>query len=109
MQSKKDCVSKMIEMCKDLRANGMETRFKRHLFGPIFELKSRVSSGGARVYFFVTETDEYVLVRAECKKEDKASVLLLNDVADVLDAYENGVVGLLNSQRRRNDEQERKT
>lgn len=77
----------------------MDTRFKKHLFGPVFELKSRTANGGARVYFFATNSEEFVLVRAECKKENKASDLLLNDVADVLDAYENGIQGLLNSQK----------
>ena len=86
-QGKQLCVNKMIEMCRDLYENGMETRFKKHLFGPVHELKSRTSLGGARVYFFAGEA-EAVLVRAECKKEDEATVQLLNDVASVLSAYE---------------------
>ena len=86
-QGKQLCVNKMIDMCQDLYKNGMETRFKKHLFGPVYELKSRTALGGARVYFFVGE-NEAILVHAECKKEDRATTQLLNDVANVVMAYE---------------------
>lgn len=105
-KGKQGCVNKMIEMCSDLHLNGLETRFKKHLFGPVYELKSRTPIGGARIYFFVIEEQQCVLVHAECKKEDKADVGLLNDVADIVAAYEKDTPGLLNPQKRRNDEDE---
>jgi hypothetical protein len=95
-QGKQACVDKMIEMCQDLYLNGLETRFKKHLFGPVYELKRRTPIGGARVYFFSTNQDEFVLVHGECKKESKADIGLLNDVADVLEAYERKMPRLLN-------------
>jgi hypothetical protein len=100
-KGKQGCVNKMIEMCKDLHQNGLGTRFKKHLFGPVYELKSRTPLGGARVYFFVTDQNEYVLVHAECKKEKQADIHLLNDTAEVVTAYESETPGLLNPQRRR--------
>jgi hypothetical protein len=100
-KGKQGYVNKMIEMCKDLHEQGLETRFKKHLFGPAYELKSRTPLGGARVYFFVTDQNDYVLVHAECKKENQANMNLLNDVAEVITAYESETPGLLNPQKRR--------
>lgn len=65
-------------MISDLQANGMNSRYKKHLGGPIYELKSRAEEGGARVYFFQISQTEFALCRAECKTEDAASAALLN-------------------------------
>ncbi len=81
----------MIEMTADLYLHGLDSRFVKHLFSAVFELKSRTADGGARVYFIATENQEFVLARAECKQQDTASVELLNDTADILMALEQGV------------------
>jgi phage-related protein len=78
----------MINMMDDLRQNGRESRYVKHLGGPLFELKTRTSDGGARVYFFRLNEDCFVLVRAEVKKENEASEPLLSDVLDVIEAVQ---------------------
>lgn len=79
-------VSRMIAMMNDLRSNGRESRYVKHLMGPLFELKTRTPDGGARVYFFRLNEDSFVLVRAEVKKENEATEGLLSDVLDVIEA-----------------------
>ncbi len=87
-QGKIKCLNKMIEMTSDLYLYGLDSRYVKHLFSSVFELKSRTVDGGARVYFIATENQEFVLTRAECKKQDTASIDLLNDTADILVALE---------------------
>ncbi len=89
-QGKKTCLRAVVEMCSDLHRNGMDCQHIKHLGGPLYELKKRASDGGARVYFFRLE-ESFVLVRAECKKEDRASEKLLSDVLDVIEALESGL------------------
>jgi len=89
--SKHSCLKKAIEMISDLQANGMNCRYKKHLGGPIYELKSRAEEGGARVYFFQISHTEFALCRAECKTEDAASAALLNWTPEVIQAARNGI------------------
>lgn len=85
-EGKNRSVSRIIAMMDDLRANGRESRYVKHLMGPLFELKTRTPDGGARVYFFRLNKDSFVLVRAEVKKENEATETLLSDVLDVINA-----------------------
>lgn len=80
------CVGAMIRMVADLRENGQASRCIKHLGGGLYELKTRTPVGGARVYFFVLGGTAY-LCRAECKREDRASAALLDEVAAMLEAY----------------------
>jgi phage-related protein len=85
---KQECVNAMIGMCADLHQHGEASRYiKKFSEIAIWELKKRMHMGGARVYFFWTTKGEVVLVHAECKKENKANVRLLNEVAEVILAY----------------------
>lgn len=79
----------MIEMIKDLRLNGMETRYKKHLTGQIFELKDRTNEGAARVYFFQLN-NSFVLTRAEVKNQNQANQNLLDYTAEVIWHLEQG-------------------
>lgn len=81
------CLRAVIEMCGDLHQNGMASRFVKALGGPLYELKKRASDGGARVYF-LREESGFILVHAECKKENQASQALLLDALAVLEARE---------------------
>ena len=83
-------VSRMITMINDLRAHGRESRYVKHLGGPLFELKTRTREGGVRVYFFRLNEDSFVLVRAEVKKENEATEALLSDILDVIEAVKQG-------------------
>ncbi len=89
-QGKRTCLRAAIEMCADLHQNGMESRYIKHLAGPLYELKKRASDGGARVYFFRHDA-EFILVHAECKNENKADVVFLGDALDILEALEGDV------------------
>ncbi|WP_412030512.1 type II toxin-antitoxin system RelE/ParE family toxin [Deinococcus yunweiensis] len=81
------CLRAAVEMCADLHANGMASRYVKPLGGPLYELKKRASDGGARVYFFRYGQD-FVLVHAECKHQDHADQALLLDVLDIIEALE---------------------
>lgn len=85
-QGKNISVSRIIAMMDDLREHGRDSRYVKHLGGPLYELKTRTPEGGARVYFFRLNEDSYVLIRAEVKKENKATETLLSDVLDVIEA-----------------------
>lgn len=86
--SKRKCLRKMIEMISDLYQNGMDSGFIKHLGGPLYELKSRTSEGGARVYFLRYDDTAFIVGRAECKKESEADQNLLSSMIDVLEAFE---------------------
>lgn len=90
-------LSSIIEMLADLHRKGCDSRYLKPLKGPgpVWELKTRSrggQKGGCRVYLFFIGPDcrEAVLVRAEVKKGDAVSQQCLEDVADVLFAYESG-------------------
>ncbi|HEX2863569.1 MAG TPA: hypothetical protein VHN99_03285 [Deinococcales bacterium] len=87
--SKHRCLDKMIEMLEDLHRNGFASRYAKHLFDALYELKDRTRDGGARVYFLRTSAG-IVLGRAECKKETAPDERLLVSLVDVLDALEQG-------------------
>jgi phage-related protein len=67
---------------------GLISRYIKHFGGPVHELKDRTRDGGARVYFIATSNDEFILVHAECKRENAADTRPLEHVADVLEAFE---------------------
>lgn len=81
------CVRAAVDMCQDLHQNGMASRYVKHLGGPLYELKKYASDGGARVYF-LRQDQSFILVHAECKKEDQATQALLSDALDILGALE---------------------
>ena len=85
----------MIDMTRDLRQHGRKSRYVKHLGGPIYELKTRTPQGGARVYFFRTNTESFVLVRAEVKRENNADTTILDDVAEIIHAFEIGNLTLI--------------
>lgn len=88
-------VSKIIQMIDHLRAQGRDSHYVKHLGDVLFELKTRTVHGGARVYFFRLNRDGYVLVRAEVKKENRATEALLVDTLDVAEAVERGTARLV--------------
>lgn len=94
-RGKQACVNKMVQMCADLHRHGRNSRYIKKFAGPVWELKDRTHQGGARVYFFITPEREFVLVHAECKNEDAADTALLEDLAEVVEAYEAGAPVLI--------------
>ena len=85
----------MIDITRDLRQNGRDSRYVKHIRGPIYELKTRTPQGGARVYFFRTNTESFMLVRAEVKREINADTTILDDVAEIIHAFETGNLTLI--------------
>jgi Phage derived protein Gp49-like (DUF891) len=83
------CVTAMIRMIADLRENGNESRYVKHLGGSLYELKTRTSVGGARVYLFIAGGTA-ILCRAECKKENAASKTLLLGTVQFMNRYTKG-------------------
>ena len=94
-QNKAASVHRMIDMTRDLRQHGRKSRYVKHLGGPIYELKTRTPQGGARVYFFRTNTESFVLVRAEVKRENNADTTILDDVAEIIHAFAIGNLTLI--------------
>jgi hypothetical protein len=84
---KQGCVAGIIKMIADLYANGEVCRYIKALGGALYELKTRTPTGGARVYFFRGARQEFVLCRAECKREQAASLRLLESTAEILEAH----------------------
>jgi hypothetical protein len=74
-----------IEMLKDLRDQGLESRYSQKMHGPMWELKTTArggSKGGVRVYFLVDD-DLAVLVHAEAKSGTHPNRQMLEDCLDV--------------------------
>jgi hypothetical protein len=90
-----EAVNMMIAMLTDFHKQGFESRFVKKLKGlPIWELKSRArggAKGGSRVYFFVTGEDEVAIINAESKSGDAPSSYKLDEVAEILFAYQQGL------------------
>jgi hypothetical protein len=84
---KQACVDAVVKMIADLYQQGEACRYIKALGGSVYELKTRTPAGGARVYFFRGNKAEFILCRAECKRETAASVRLLETVIDVLEAH----------------------
>jgi hypothetical protein len=80
---KQGCVDGVVKMIADLHENGSECRYLKALGGGLLELKTRTPTGGSRVYLFQGSEGEYVLCRAECKRETKANTTLLEQTAEL--------------------------
>lgn len=91
------CLRATVEMCADLHIHGMDSRHIKSLGGPLYELKKRANEGGARVYFFRYGQD-FVLVHAECKDQNRADQTLLLHALDIIEALE-GAQPVLDTQR----------
>ncbi len=87
-KSKIICLRKMIDMLADLRDSGLKSRYSKHLFDAVYELKDRTSEGGARVYFIHGNQQRFFIVHAECKKETEASEWMLAHCLEILEALE---------------------
>jgi phage-related protein len=74
-------------MIADLYQHGERCRYIKALGGALFELKTRTPTGGARVYFFRGFNQEFMLCRAECKREQAASLNLLESTTEILEAH----------------------
>ncbi|MGL4610462.1 MAG: hypothetical protein ACRCYY_12420 [Trueperaceae bacterium] len=79
---KQGCVDGVVKMIADLHESGSGCRYLKALGGGLLELKTRTPTGGARVYLFQGGEGEYVLCRAECKRETKANTTLLEHTAE---------------------------
>jgi phage-related protein len=85
------CVTGIVKMIADLYEQGESCRYIKALGGALYELKTRTPTGGARVYFFRGAHQEFVLCRAECKREKAASLTLLESTAEILEAHLAGI------------------
>ena len=83
------CVRKIIEMLRDLRDHGLASRYNKHLFSAVYELRDRTADGGARVYFLHGDHQRFFIVHAECKKESQSSKWMLAHCLEILEALEN--------------------
>ena len=88
---KQGCVDGIVKMIADLHENGSECRYLKALGGGLLELKTRTPTGGSRVYLFQGSEGEYVLCRAECKRETKANTTLLEHTAEEFVKYQEKV------------------
>ncbi len=88
-------VNSIILMLQNLYAQGRDSRYLEKLKTlPFYELKTRSrggQKGGARVYLFLTENNEAIIVNAEIKSGNTPSPQRLEEVAIVLRAYRQGV------------------
>jgi hypothetical protein len=82
-------------MLSDLHENGRKSRFIKALKGyPLLELKTASrggQKGGARVYFFVNEDGEAVLLNCEVKTGDSPSAAKLTEALEIILAYRKGL------------------
>jgi hypothetical protein len=85
---KQGCVDGVVKMIADLHENGSDCRYLKALGGGLLELKTRTPTGGSRVYLFQGSEGEYVLYRAECKRETKANTTLLEHTAEEFVKYQ---------------------
>ncbi len=85
---KQGCVDGVVKMIADLHENGSDCRYLKALGGGLLELKTRTPTGGSRVYLFQGSEGEYVLCRAECKRETKANTTLLGYTAEEFVKYQ---------------------
>lgn len=90
-----EALTAMIEMLRDLYLYGRESRFVRSLQGvSLYELKTQSrggAKGGSRIYFFLNDRDEAVVVNCEVKDDDTASTNKLKEAATVAVAYWKGI------------------
>jgi hypothetical protein len=87
-------VDSIILMLQDFYLNGRKSRYlEKFKTLPFYELKTRSrggQKGGARVYLFLTNNDEAIVVNAEIKTGHTPSPQKLEEVAIVLRAYRLG-------------------
>jgi hypothetical protein len=88
------CVTGIIKMIADLYEHGESCRYIKALGGALYELRARTPTGGARVYFFPGANQEFMLCRAECKREKAASLTLLESTAEILEAHLENIKGV---------------
>jgi Phage derived protein Gp49-like (DUF891) len=93
-----EALKAMIEMLDDFYQNGRDSRHVEKFMGfPIWELKTASrggTKGGARIYFFFTDTNEAVLVNAEVKSGNSPSQTKIKEVLKVYKALEAGILVL---------------
>ncbi len=92
---RQEVVDECITMLADFFREGKNSRYCKVMKGLFWKLKSRSRGGlkgGTRVYFFwVGENyQEAALVRAEYKPGSEPDVAILNSVAEVIEAYQQG-------------------
>lgn len=85
---KQICLNKLINMATDLYLHGQESRYRKHLFDAIYELKDRTSEGGARAYYIRGDDDRFYLIHAECKTETESDQWMLGEAVEILEALE---------------------
>jgi phage-related protein len=88
VKRKQICVNKLVNMATDLYLHGQESRYRKHLFDAVYELKDRTSEGGARVYYIRGDDDRFYLVHAECKNETETDEWMLGEAVEILEALE---------------------
>lgn len=85
----------MISMLRDLHQNGRNSRHLVRLQGlPLFELKTTSrggTKGGSRIYLFINDQDEAVIINCEVKDDTTASPEKLKEAAMVAKAYWKGI------------------
>jgi hypothetical protein len=88
-------VNSIILMLQDFYAQGRESRYLEKLKTlPFYELKTRSrggQKGGARVYLFLTNNNEAIVVNAEIKTGNMPNSQKLEEVAIILRAYRQGI------------------
>jgi hypothetical protein len=89
-QGKTTCLSKLIQMNQDLCRAGLRSRYCKHLFDALYELKDTTGDGGARLYFIRGNHDTYYIFHAECKKETATDDWILGTGLEILEALERG-------------------
>ncbi len=88
LQSKMESIGKIIDLYQDLRLHGINSRFKKHLGGALYELKTRCSEGGVRLYFIRATQNQYFAFHAESKKEDTANQTMLGHGIEIIEALQ---------------------
>lgn len=92
-------INSLIIMLQDLYSNGRNSRYlEKFKTLPFYELKTRSrggQKGGARVYLFLTNNDEAIIVNAEIKTGNAPNPQKLEEVAIVLRAYRLGIAVVL--------------
>jgi hypothetical protein len=97
VQSKQDCVDKIISMLEDFHLHGFQKdtrgayacRFIKPFGGAIYELKAKkVPSGAARVYLIRGNDQCAYLTHAECKNQNAAHDWMIANTLEIQDALE---------------------
>ena len=88
-------VNSIILMLQDFYSQGRNSRYLEKLKTlPFYELKTRSrggQKGGARVYLFLTDKDEAIIINAEIKTGSTPNPQKLEEVAIILRAYRQGI------------------